>query len=288
MHLLLALTPRTLLPIMVNAYKTISIVFFLCLFTSMFTLKIKPRIYNGEWSAIGQFPYFAFLKIKYNINDTRAAGCGGAIIDDQWILTAAHCLSGAKKVKVMLGITNLRNNDGATNLILTNTNDFYTHPFYVPEPIAWNDIALIRLPEPIELTEHIQKIKLPADCRSNENVDSVVMGFGRRGTEAPPSMLLNHALMRTLSMTECRHTFPFPIMFRKSVVCAHSFNKQRRSSVCKGDSGSPLVRQLDNTLIGIVSFTKPDCEEGYPQGFTNVISYFDWISKVTDIQLPDC
>lgn len=48
------------------------------------------RIYGGQIAKIGQYPYQTLLLIKDNLDqDVR---CGGSVIDEHWIITAAHCL----------------------------------------------------------------------------------------------------------------------------------------------------------------------------------------------------
>lgn len=60
-------------------------------------------------------------------------------------------------------------------------------------------------------------------------------------------------------------------------------------TVCNGDSGCPLVRQNDSKLLGIASFVGPKgCGSGLPQVFSNISSFYQWISKLTGIQLPKC
>lgn len=65
---------------------------------------------------------------------------------------------------------------------------------------------------------------------------------------------------------------------RNSNIC--TFLRQG-AGVCSGDSGGPLV--ADGKLIGVVSYGRPNCASGYPDVWTRVSSYYDWIRQNTGI-----
>lgn len=62
--------------------------------------EIEPRIVQGENATRGQFPFYVFLKIQM---PQGTGACGGSLISDQYVVTAAHCLKGAKGAEVHLG-----------------------------------------------------------------------------------------------------------------------------------------------------------------------------------------
>lgn len=64
------------------------------------TPKIEPRIAHAKYAERGQFPYHAFLRIKYH---DRFGYCGGSLISNQWIMSAAHCFTNASVVEIHLG-----------------------------------------------------------------------------------------------------------------------------------------------------------------------------------------
>ncbi|CAG2118959.1 unnamed protein product, partial [Medioppia subpectinata] len=55
---------------------------------------MASRIVGGQTASRGAWPWMAKLNYMFNTSkgpNTDGAQCGGALISDQWILTAAHC-----------------------------------------------------------------------------------------------------------------------------------------------------------------------------------------------------
>lgn len=80
------------------------LVAFACI-TIQTAFKIQPRILNGDTAVEGQFPYHVFLKIE--TGNRRSGQCGGVLVNDEWILTAGHCLTKASNVLALLGASEI-------------------------------------------------------------------------------------------------------------------------------------------------------------------------------------
>lgn len=255
---------------------------FLCVLSLSSAFELKSRIINGFSCRSAQFPYYANLKIE---SKHEYSTCGGSLINDKWIVTAAHCVYDAIEVEVTLGMFDTRYFSKDFFIDDVPKENIFVHSMYVWLTL-WNDIALVKLTKNVKFTKIIQPIQLPTNCASNENLNVVAMGTGLVGTlPNREAESVQWAPLRTISFTECRSVYK-ALYFRKSILCAQT-NKQR--TICAGDSGSPLVRKNDSTLVGIVSFTgKKDCETGLPQVFTNILSYLSWISKMTGFVLTSC
>lgn len=152
--------------------------------------------------------------------------------------------------------------------------------------VIFSQIALIHLPYKVQFSPSIQPIRLPTTCYSPENVDAIVMGNGVTQYNRGISSQLFFAFLKTLPLNVCRQYMPF-IQSRRTIICAH--NIQNGQSICKGDSGAPLLRHFDGTLLGISCFsTSKKCQPGALQGFTNIYPFLRWIRWVTGINLPNC
>ncbi|XP_062127743.1 collagenase-like [Drosophila sulfurigaster albostrigata] len=135
------------------------------------------RIINGENAVSKQFPYQVYL--EEHINYDWRPNCGGVIISNRTVLTAAHCISDSiDSLKIYFGAVDRTNiyETGQQRLIVKRKN-IIVHPEY--DPIQFlNDIALIRLPAEILFDEYIQPAKLPDPDKLYDNEIGVVSGWG--------------------------------------------------------------------------------------------------------------
>lgn len=145
----------------------------------------------------------------------------------------------------------------------------------------YSDVALIKLPSPVEFSDVVKPV--PMACASTGGMDVVAIGNGlTKDTDKTIAPTLQYTQLQTISMVECVLDYPI-LLFRKSVVCARGVQQR---SVCRGDSGGPLVTGDTGELVGIASFVNIlGCENGVPQGFTRVSAHLEWIKEVTGI---DC
>ncbi|XP_016955937.1 serine protease 1-like [Drosophila biarmipes] len=231
---------------------------------------INGRITNGNNAVANQFPY------QVGLSFTGSEGswwCGGSIIDNSWVLTAAHCTSGASSVTIYYGAT-VRTSPQFTHTV--SSKDFIQHVNYISLTVR-NDISLIKTPA-VTFSASINKIALPAIASSYSTYvgqTAVASGWGLTSDEAT-------AVARDLQFTDltviensvCQKAFSSLIVTSR-VICVAT---PKGTSTCQGDSGGPLA--LDGTLIGITSFGSPDgCEVGEPAAFTRVTSYLEWIKS---------
>lgn len=245
--------------------------------TTQNTFDFSTKVVNGHNSTRGQFPHQVIVFLDVNVGN-RSLSCGGSLISDRWVLTAAHCAANISTFEVHLGALYSRNltEDGR---IVRHTNRSIIHPRYI-DYLILNDIALIDLIEPVKFTETIRPAKLPGRQHFH-NIEAIISGFGvvnQTDVDIPP--IMQWAPLRTISNYECVRRVPVDFVLRRSILCAYGLERQ---SGCFGDSGGPLNIE-NNTVIGISSFVAGSCNDGLPTMFTRVSVYLNWIENVTGLR----
>lgn len=239
---------------------------------------LDAQIVNGVEVTPHSLPYQA-LVMNMTEDGKGFSLCGGSIISDQWILTAAHCIDDAtkKRLKVRVGVHDRRADprEGQT----LDVTRFVVHPSWNSRPSKGYDIALIkvkgRITDPNASTINIPSASvdrtLTADGRS-----AVVSGWGRTSGGGKTSAVLRKVSVPVSVTSDCGRRLGLP----QNTVCG--LPKQEKDS-CNGDSGGPLASSYAGAkyVIGIVSFGPRACSGNGI--YTRVSGYADWIKRVSGV-----
>ncbi|EDV51096.1 chymotrypsin-1 [Drosophila erecta] len=241
------------------------------------------RIMNGTAAKAKQLPYQVGLLCHFEGSMDEPNLCGGTILSDRWIVTAAHCLQDPKsnlsKVLVHVGKVNYFDDKE----IVVNRSHTIVHKKF-DRRTALDDIALIRLPKKLTFNKHIQPAKLPSARKTYTGSKAIISGWGLT-TKQLPSQVLQYIRAPIISNKECERQWNKQLKGKgkksvhSSLICIDS----KEGLPCRGDSGGPMV--LDDstrTLVGIVSHGfDGECKLKLPDISTRVSSFLKWINYNT-------
>ncbi|XP_047567688.1 chymotrypsinogen B-like [Lutra lutra] len=229
------------------------------------------RIVNGEDAVPSSWPWQVSLQTGSGLHF-----CGGSLISQDWVLTAAHCRV-RKSHRVVAGVSDL-GSDGEAVQVLRIAKVF-EHPLW-DRIMDTNDIALLKLATPVLLSSAVSPVCLPgANASFPPGSICATTGWGKSqyNSYKIPNKL-QQAALPLLSNADCMKFWGSKIT--DVMVCAGASGV----SSCSGDSGGPLVCQNDGvwTLVGIVSWGSSWCNPFSPGVYTRVTKFIPWVREVLE------
>ncbi|KAI1286064.1 Serine proteinase stubble [Halotydeus destructor] len=243
----------------------------------------EARVVGGQ-QALSE-AHWPWMAVLFEVSSSKEKQkCGAVLISELYAVTAAHCLKNLKasQIKLLIGSDDVMNRDSAVKRHLKGVSSFRIHERYTPGAEV-NDIALIKLSEPVEFAANILPICLPQGLGDLVNLTATVSGWGRVSENGPKSQHLQYTNMTIISNQRCVEEFEKGD--RKEIIGSESLctyqGNGNETDACYGDSGGPLVVKDGDqyALVGIVSWSYGCARPHMPAVFTNVTTYVDWIRK---------
>ncbi|CAJ0566280.1 unnamed protein product, partial [Mesorhabditis spiculigera] len=260
-------------------------------------VELKMVAHGDHVLDLKEYPFMASLHRKDPTTGKFKAQCGATILNQQWVLTAGHCVwkhipykntlkiqagtinSDPTKSGQMIDVTKVIMHEGFVNKSgkTPRGSDFW---FY-------NDIAVLKLKSKLTYGGQVGPAILVNNAKEKlwpAGQKATIMGWGY--TNMFPVMMpsLLSAPMTAMSEKECTRQFPTDYM--QLMICASGFLR----GPCPGDSGGPIVREyfskksgkFKNIQVGIISRGPGNCQYDNDEyaAFTDTYRFCGWIERI--------
>ncbi|XP_001845720.2 trypsin-1 [Culex quinquefasciatus] len=238
------------------------------------------RIVGGTETAVNQYPWMTMLQYGGTFY------CGGSLISDRHVLTAAHCVHGfnASKISVVL-LDHDRSSTTEAETITGKVSRVIKHNGYNSNNYN-SDIAVLVLQKPVSFNEKLRPVCLPDMKKSFTGYDGLVTGWGATSENGQVSVNLQEVMVPIMSNADCKKSGYGDKRITDNMLCA-GFAEGKKDS-CQGDSGGPLhiinkekAAENIHQIAGIVSWGEGCAKPNYPGVYTRVNRYRTWLMSNT-------
>ncbi|GLV44678.1 Notopleural [Carabus blaptoides fortunei] len=243
----------------------------------------EPRIVGGEKSSFGKWPWQ--ISLRQWKTSTYLHKCGAALLNENWAITAAHCVENVppNDLLLRLGEHDLSTDSEPYIHQERRVQIVALHPQFDPRTFEY-DLALLRFYEPVQFQPNIIPVCVPQDDESFVGRSAFVTGWGRLYEDGPLPSVLQEVSVPVINNTVCES------MYRNAGYIEHIPNificagwKHGGFDSCEGDSGGPMVIQRPDKrflLAGIISWGIGCAEPNQPGVYTRISEFRDWINQI--------
>jgi secreted trypsin-like serine protease len=262
---------------------------------------VEPQVVGGTPVPDGKYPFMTSIQANTSKKPPyKEHFCGGTLIDQNSVLTAAHCVDfignrtdndtlSFRDVRLVVGVTVLSSSQGKVRRI-DRLSDISVHPDYNGRTSSRYDAAVIEVGRPVRVIAPIALAGVGSDELETPGRPATVTGWGNTIAQPPfgpggpqdyPKRM-REAQPPLVSDEDCELSYGRDF-YPELMVCAG----QTGMDTCQGDSGGPMfVEATSGTRrqIGITSFGYGCGATGFPGVYTEVNAkpVFDFIERAAN------
>uniref|UniRef100_A0A8C6UEK9 Peptidase S1 domain-containing protein n=1 Tax=Neogobius melanostomus TaxID=47308 RepID=A0A8C6UEK9_9GOBI len=242
---------------------------------------LNTRIVGGQPAPEGAWPW------QVSIHRGFGHICGGSLINNLWVLSAAHCFQSGSASDNTVYIGRQTQENANANEVRRTIVEVINHESYNPSTND-NDIALLKMASTVTFTNYIRPVCLAASGSTfHAGTDSWITGWGSIGSgiSLPSPQNLMEVEMPVVGNRKCKCDYAGVFLINDNMICAGLEAGGKDS--CQGDSGGPMVSKQNSRWIqsGVVSFGRGCALPNNPGVYARVSRYQSWInSKITENQ----
>uniref|UniRef100_A0A2K5EAE3 Serine protease 27 n=1 Tax=Aotus nancymaae TaxID=37293 RepID=A0A2K5EAE3_AOTNA len=227
------------------------------------------RMVGGQDAQEGEWPW------QVSIQRNGSHFCGGSLIAERWVLTAAHCFT----------------NTSETSLYrLVQPGPHRVRPGEAVESNPLADVALVELEAPVTFTNYILPVCLPDPSVIFETgMKCWVTGWGSPSEQdlLPNPRILQKLAVPIIDTPKCNLLYSKdaefgyqPKTIKNDMLCA-GFEEGKKDA-CKGDSGGPLVCLVGQSWLqaGVISWGEGCARQNRPGVYIRVTAHHNWIHQI--------
>uniref|UniRef100_A0A671SIG0 trypsin n=1 Tax=Sinocyclocheilus anshuiensis TaxID=1608454 RepID=A0A671SIG0_9TELE len=224
------------------------------IFLFSFLASVQVGIVNGTEAKPHSRPYMV------SVQSDNKHKCGGFLVSEQFVMTAAHCFKEGEKLTVVVGAHDYTH--GSCHM---DVKFYHIHPGYESKSLL-NDIMLLQLHEKVNKSKNVNWISIPKKNKDiKTKVKCSVAGWGKKNTKGAASAKLMEVDVTIIDAKECK-----------------KYWGKNYSTSRMGDSGGPLV--CNNVAVGVVSFNElNNCNSPkLPNVYTKISKFLSWIKAILE------
>jgi len=252
------------------------------------TIGSQSKIVGGDVAEPGTWPWQVWFKIDHSDRHSTPY-CGGTVVADRWVVTAAHCTDGNARglMRVILGDWDRTTyEDHEREFAIAEVFQFPNYTINSYE-ISY-DISLLKLQGRVVYTDYILPACLPSQGEPVDlDAECWISGWGRTENEFELTDMLREARVHVLTNEQCQNIWGSGILISDdSHICT---NTSQDVGTCNGDSGGPLACKNAGKFYvqGATSFGSSVSCTHRPSAFTRVAQFRDWIDRTMQENADD-